>query len=114
ATTTLLADTIRGAEVVSGATRGGISFVRAIQPGACSRCAILAGRTYGSREVFLRHPGCLCTHLPVSPDMSDLAAQAEGYAVSAEEYFEELSRAEQDRIFTKAGAEAIRNGADPA
>ncbi|WP_434080883.1 hypothetical protein [Sanguibacter sp. Z1732] len=45
--------------------------------------------------------------------MSDLAAKAEGYAVSPEEYFEELSEAEQERIFTKAGAEAIRNGADP-
>ena len=114
ATTTMLADTIRASEVVGGATRGGISFVRAIQPGACARCAILAGRTYGSREAFERHPGCLCTHLPVSPDMSDLAAKAEGYAVSPEEYFEELSEAEQDRIFTRAGAEAIRNGADPA
>ncbi|MGC0251516.1 hypothetical protein [Pseudactinotalea sp. Z1748] len=113
ATTTLLADTIRAGEVVGGATRGGISFVRAIQPGACARCAILAGRTYSSRQAFERHPGCLCTHLPVSPDMSDLAAKAEGYAVSPEEYFEELSKAEQERIFTKAGAEAIRAGADP-
>lgn len=32
---------------------------------------------------------------------------------SPEEYFENLTRAEQDRIFTKAGAEAIRNGASP-
>lgn len=113
ATTTLLADTVRGAEVVGGATRGGTVFVRAIQPGACARCAILAGRTYKSSEAFLRHPGCMCTHLPVSPDLSDLAAKSEGYAVSPEEYFEELSTAEQDRIFTKAGAEAIRAGADP-
>jgi len=31
-----------------------------------------------------------------------------------DDYFQSLSKAEQDRVFTKAGAEAVRNGADPA
>ena len=32
--------------------------------------------------------------------------------VSPSEYFDSLPKDEQDRIFTRAGAEAIRNGAD--
>ena len=48
---------------------------------------------------------CDCRHLP-SGQMED------GPTGDAREYFESLSEAEQDRIFTKAGAEAIRNGAD--
>jgi len=116
ATTTLLADTIRAGETIGMATvaqpSGTVSYVRVVQPGACSRCAILAGATYKSQDAFERHPGCLCTHMPVhGMDYSEIADR--GYMVSPEDYFESLSEAEQNRIFTNAGAEAIRNGADP-
>ena len=112
ATTTLLADTARAGESVGMATRGTVSYVRVVQPGACARCAILAGATYKSKDAFERHPGCLCEHMPVhGMDYSEIVDR--GYMVSPENYFESLSEAEQNRIFTNAGAEAIRNGADP-
>lgn len=49
---------------------------------------------------------CDCRHVPVLEDYGN------DLVTNADEYFKSLSRAEQDRIFTKAGAEAIRNGAD--
>lgn len=112
-TATMLADTYRAAEVVGMATRTRISYVRVIQSGACSRCAILAGQTYRSGEAFLRHPGCLCEHMPIGDTSDRQALEDNGWAVSPEDYFDSLPEAEQDRIFTNAGAEAIRNGADP-
>lgn len=82
------------------------SYVRMIQPGACSRCIILAGKRYGRATPFLRHPKCHCTHIPVDENVEDVPA------TDPKEYFDALSRAEQDKAFTKAGAEAIRLGAD--
>jgi hypothetical protein len=81
-------------------------YVRQVQPGACPRCVILAGRRYSRAQAFLRHPNCHCIHIPVDEDV-------EGVPVTdPQAYFDSLSRAEQDRIFTKDGAEAIRQGAD--
>jgi hypothetical protein len=37
----------------------------------------------------------------------------DGFYASPSDYFESLTSAEQERVFTKAGAEAIRAGADP-
>jgi hypothetical protein len=42
----------------------------------------------------------------------DAPKLGDGVFSSADEYFQSLSAAEQDRVFTQAGAEAIRNGAD--
>jgi hypothetical protein len=36
-----------------------------------------------------------------------------GFPATPQDYFDSLGAAEQDRVFTKAGAEAIRAGADP-
>lgn len=94
------------ADKVSGVARGTVMYARVLSPGACSRCAILAGVGNFTRH-FERHPGCKCTTVPVRN-----GEQApEGIYSSAGEYFNSLSKSEQDRIFTKAGAEAIRNGA---
>src|SRR5699024_10845088 len=43
ATATLMSDTGRGAETVGMARFRGVSYVRALVPPSCSRCAILAG-----------------------------------------------------------------------
>src|SRR5690606_15514568 len=75
-------------------------------PPSCSRCAILAGAYYRSSQAFQRHPGCDCRHIPASESL------AQDLSVNQAEYFESLPADEQDRIFTKAGAEAIRGGAD--
>lgn len=49
---------------------------------------------------------CDCRHIPASESVGD------DLTVNVAEYFDTLSAAEQDRVFTKAGAEAVRNGAD--
>lgn len=102
-----LNDTARGA-VQSGmqarpAVRG---YVRMLRGTSCARCAILAGRRYRSAVAFDRHPRCDCTHIPAAEDADD------DWATDPKSYFRSLSRADQDRLFTKAGAEAIRLGAD--
>lgn len=106
-TKTAIADLARSSVAVASTGRGYTRYIRMVNPGACSRCAILAGSDRFSKP-FQRHPACRCTSVPVVdgewPD--DLIA-------SPDEYFESLSEAEQDRVFTKAGAEAIRLGADP-
>jgi len=105
---TLVRDAGRSADRTLAAGKGTLRSVRVISPGACSRCAILAGVT-GYKTDFKRHPGCKCTSMPIR----DGEGTPEGFFKSTDEYFDSLSKAEQERVFTKAGAEAIRNGADP-
>lgn len=51
---------------------------------------------------------CDCRHIPSTESM------AGDLTVDPRRYFESLSRVEQDRLFTRSGAEAIREGADPS
>ena len=108
----LAANTIRDAGRAADGTvsvsRGMRRYVRVVQPTACSRCAILAGVS-GYREAFQRHPGCRCTSVWIYDD--EVPA---GFFRDDSQYFESLSASEQDRIFTKSGAWAIRNGAAPS
>ena len=106
---TLVRDAGRSADRTQAAGAGVLRSVRVVSPGACSRCAILAGVT-GYRTDFNRHPGCRCTSMPIR----DGEDAPEGFFKSTDDYFDSLSKAEQDRVFTKSGAEAIRAGADPA
>lgn len=105
---TLVRDAGRSADSSLAVGRGSQFSVRVVQPGACSRCAILAG-VKGYRVDFDRHPGCRCTSMPLFDDQTP-----EGFFRDSSDYFESLSESDQSRIFTKAGAEAIRLGADPA
>jgi hypothetical protein len=110
---TLIADASRGADKVSGTGKGYTYYVRVCSGQACSRCAILSGIRSGP-DAFPRHTCCQCTACPVHVDgkgVKDLSS-LKGIPTTPEEYFNSLSKAEQDRIFTQAGAEAIRNGAD--
>lgn len=105
---TIVADTARAAEIASTTQRTWVTgYVRMIEPGACSRCVILAGAFYRYNDGFARHPRCKCRHIPASENV------AGDVLTSPQAYFDSLSEAEQDRIFTNAGAEAIRLGADP-
>lgn len=110
-TESLIADAARAAEQVAMAQRPWVDgFVRMINPPCCSRCAVLSGKFYLFNEGFLRHPRCDCYHLPAPSDpdkVRDLIA-----INSPDRYFESLTEAEQNKIFTKAGADAIREGAD--
>ena len=105
-------------------------YTRMLNPPSCSRCVVLAGRFYRWNIGFERHPGCDCVHVPTS---SRGAAESEGLIQSPGDYFDSLPSAEQlardypeltvqmrrdlglysqEDIFTKAGAQAIRDGAD--
>jgi len=130
AMTTVVADTARQMEALQMAIRPEVTgYVRMVEPGACSRCAILAGRHYRRNEGFDRHPRCRCTHIPASEAIvgnwqADPKAYFDSLPSAAElaEEYPNLTHAErrarglysQEDIFTKAGAEAIRAGADPA
>lgn len=82
-------------------------YVRLLSGVSCSRCTILAGRFYRWNKGFQRHPHCDCIHVPAAEprDVADID-------ISPRARFDSLTREEQDRIFTKAGAQAIRDGAD--
>lgn len=80
-------------------------YVRMLQGKSCARCAILAGRKYRSAVAFDRHKRCDCVHIPASESVDD-------WTVNPRKFFNSLTAEEQDERFTKAGAQAIRMGAD--
>lgn len=102
-----IADLERSGSMTAATGKGYVRYVRLVNPGACSRCAILAGSDRFSSD-FQRHPACRCSTVPVRD-----GAMPSGFITDPSDYFDSLSPAEQERVFTKAGAEAIRAGADP-
>lgn len=94
-----------GVETVATPTLG---YVRMLNPPSCSRCVVLAGRFYRWNTGFQRHPRCDCIHIPATEDV------ANDLRTNPRAYFDSLSEAEQNRAFTNAGAQAIRDGADLA
>jgi hypothetical protein len=100
-------DAGRSADHTDAVSKGYLYSVRVVQPSACSRCAILAG-VKGYKTDFQRHPSCRCTSMPLRDRDTP-----NGFFRSPADYFDSLSEAEQNRVFTKSGAWAIRNGADP-
>jgi hypothetical protein len=104
---TVIADADRGAVQVSITSTPSIGgYVRMLNGPSCKRCMVLAGRWYAWNEGFQRHPRCDCRHIPASEDRAG-DWQTDPYAA-----FRALSRAEQDQIFGKSQARAIRDGAD--
>jgi len=103
---TLMSDTGRAVESTGMAAHRGVGYVRMLNPPSCSRCVVLAGKFYRYNTGFRRHPGCDCRHIPSKESM------AGDLTVDADRYFANLSATEQDRLFTKVGAQAIRDGAD--
>ncbi|MGA4989879.1 hypothetical protein [Nonomuraea bangladeshensis] len=102
---TQAADAGRGAvETGMAGQRQWVMYVRVVNLPACSRCIILAGRAYSHSTGFQRHPNCDCSMMPVTSDDVSIP--------SPRDLFEQMSEADQDRRFGKAGAEAIRLGAD--
>jgi hypothetical protein len=104
---TVLADTRRQvyhADIIQRPNLGG--YARMLNPPSCARCTILAGKWFAWNKGFLRHPRCDCIHIPASESVG------EDFTTDPVEYFNSLPRAQQDRIFTKTGARAIRDGAD--
>lgn len=102
-------------------------YIRVAAAPCCARCAILSGKEFGWNAGFARHPRCDCVHIPAT--LVARSSQRRGFLerreftpttgrggprgfVDAQTYFSSLPRREQDRIFTIAGARAIRDGAD--
>jgi hypothetical protein len=67
---------------------------------------ILAGKWFRWNTGFRRHPRCDCIHIPSAENM------AGDFRTDPYEYFHSLSKSEQDGVFGKSGAQAIRDGAD--
>jgi hypothetical protein len=105
---TTVQDTGRSATEAGIAARPRVGgHVRMLTPPSCSRCVILAGRWYRWSSDFQRHPRCCdCRMIPASEDV------AKDLTTDPREYFKSLSEAEQNKVFTNAGAEAVRLGAD--
>lgn len=80
-------------------------YVRMLRGKTCARCAVLAGRRYRSIVAFDRHRNCDCVHIPAAEASRD-------WSTDPKTFFKSLGREEQENVFTKAGAEAIRLGAD--
>lgn len=106
---TALHDASRSADLTAMTGHGYTKYVRVVQTGACSRCAVLSG-IYSASTAFKRHPACKCKAFPVESEGT--VKSPAGFHDSAESYFESLPEAEQDRVFGKASAQAIRDGAD--
>ena len=103
---TQFADAARAASLVSMSARPDVSgWTRMLTPPSCSRCVVLAGKFYRLNTGFSRHPRCDCVHIPTRENV------AGDLTTDPKTYFDSLSVADQDRVFTKAGAEVIRNGA---
>ena len=109
ATQTAISDAARMAILTHLAARPGTTWIRVVRPPCCARCAILAGKKGSSSMRFLRHPGCDCTAIPVSEATSDMHKL---FYFDAKEYFDSLAPEQQAKVFTKAGAKAIQDGAD--
>lgn len=104
---TQIQDAARAAASIGIVSRPRVDgYVRMLNPPSCSRCAILAGKFYRWNKGFDRHPKCDCRHIPSSESLAgDLTTDPQAY-------FDSLSPSEQDRIFTKTGAQAVRDGSD--
>lgn len=95
-----------GASITASRTING--YIRVVNSPACGRCIILAGKEYGWNTGFQRHPRCDCIHMPAK--LIKRGRHHPG-ALDPASYFRGLSAAEQNRVFTVAGARAIRDGA---
>lgn len=78
-------------------------YYRMLQTPSCARCAILAGKFFRWNAGFQRHPRCDCGHIPVQEADDSLA-------------FDARKAIEAGKVtgLSKADAEAIALGADPA
>lgn len=114
ATQTVLADTSRTAKLVQATARPGTAMIRVVRPPCCARCAILAGKV-GVNVGFRRHPNCDCDAVAFANYRKrHNDPTLKNYMFDVHDYFNTLDEDQQNKIFTKAGAQAIRDGADPA
>lgn len=106
-TLTTLADTRRMVYQADIIQRPAITgYTRMLNPPSCDRCIVLAGRWYRWNEGFQRHPRCDCQHIPAVENVGG-DARTDPYRA-----FQDLEPEQQDRVFGRSEARAIREGAD--
>lgn len=104
--TTQVHDAAREAEHVGLAANTDLAgYLRVVEPKACGRCVILAGRFYRWNDGFLRHPRCRCSNRPLT---------RKSEPQDPRELFDRMSPEDQVQAFGVDGARAVRDGADPA
>jgi len=96
---TAIMDVARQADMSAGVARKYDYYVRVVQPGACSRCLVLAGAV--GMSDFKRHPACKCS---VEPMTREAYAEYDPYGSQSEEHLR--------RTLGDAGYEAWQQGAD--
>lgn len=83
-----------------------MGWVRMLNPPSCKFCIVLAGKWFRWNQGFQSHTDCDCRHIPSSEALAgDMTTDP--YAM-----FRSLAPKEQDRLFGKADAQALRDGAD--
>lgn len=104
---TVMADTRREVYSADIVQRPDITgYVRMLNPPSCRRCVILAGRWYRWNTGFQRHPRCDCMHIPGRENVVG-DERTDPYAT-----FRGMSEQQQDKVFGRSEARAIRDGAD--
>jgi len=103
---TLLSDTARQSEALHSGVRPVTGYVRMLNAPSCARCVVLAGKFYRKNAGFQRHPKCDCRHIPSTE------ALAGDITVDPVDYFDSLTKDEQNKTFGTAGAEALRADAN--
>lgn len=107
---TVMADTRRsvvGADIVQRPDIAG--YTRMLNAPSCSRCVILAGKWFRWNAGFQRHPRCDCIHVPST---TRAFAEEQGFVSDPYEYFNSLSKEQQEKVFGRIEARAIRDGGD--
>lgn len=87
-------------------TRVRTTWTRMLNPPSCRFCIMLAGKVYRWNQGFRAHRACDCRHVPTQE------AIAGDLTTDPYRYFESLNRAQQDKLFGKNDAQAIRDGGD--
>jgi hypothetical protein len=81
-------------------------WVRMLNPPSCKFCIMLAGKFFRWNQGFQAHKRCDCRHIPSSE------SSAGDLTIDPYAYFHSLSAQDQNRIFGKRDAQAIRDGGD--
>lgn len=104
---TTVADANREAVHAGIGSRPAVSgWVRMLTPPSCKRCIILAGKWFRWNEGFKRHPRCDCRHIPSSEQL------AGDFTTDPYEAFRGMPKEQQEKVFGRIEARAIRDGAD--
>lgn len=105
-TSTLVNDAARQSAGIMIVAKPHTGYIRQLSTPSCPRCIILAGKFYRWNDGFMRHPRCDCVHVATTE------AASTGLISDPYEAFNSLSKADQDRLFGAANAQAIRDGGD--